>query len=506
MNPPVWRRILVDDQTSFLTLHELIQDAFDWDDSHLHEFTLPSKGNNGMFARQNRIGPNDDIYGDGSTLNEAEEIIASHLMSIKDKVIYTYDFGDDWAHEILLENIMYPENGSTYPRCIKAKGMAPEEDSGGLWWDDEEEFGSHVDEKLLVDEINKQFEPYVVEVRIDSKIAIEQENWHELFRLIDEYKSLSPWQQFWDTQMIAIENPVTNEMAYCCILGKSGEEFGLAVYLGDDGLLALRKIMENPEFSSEEIMLKQRSLLLSLADRDELESDDYALIKNLDLRFRGKKQWPMFRSFKPGYYPWTIDQEEVQILKSVLEEVNEVVKQFRNDPQGIPEYGSEKWLTLLSIDKESAQSKQNTMITHKVEALDKERPNIISEIDMKRVKKKIKQFEWILEFDIHHIPMPVQKNPGDRPFFPMMVLAADHKQGVIVFSEILDQEQYEQNLQYVFLNIIEKIEVIPTELWIENNEIIHILQHLLEDLSIRVVKVDQLPVVTHFIKGMEENM
>ncbi len=48
------------------------------------------------------------------------------------KIIYTYDFGDDWCHEIVLEKILPAENKTKYPICIGGKRACPPEDCGGF--------------------------------------------------------------------------------------------------------------------------------------------------------------------------------------------------------------------------------------------------------------------------------------------------------------------------------------------------------------------------------------
>ena len=37
--PPIWRRLLVLEDTSLFTLHKIIQRAMGWQDYHLHMFT-----------------------------------------------------------------------------------------------------------------------------------------------------------------------------------------------------------------------------------------------------------------------------------------------------------------------------------------------------------------------------------------------------------------------------------------------------------------------------------
>jgi hypothetical protein len=46
---------------------------------------------------------------------------------------YTYEFGDDWEHDIQLEAILPGEPGKNYPSCLAGKGACPPDDCGGPW-------------------------------------------------------------------------------------------------------------------------------------------------------------------------------------------------------------------------------------------------------------------------------------------------------------------------------------------------------------------------------------
>jgi len=54
------------------------------------------------------------------------------MKRLKSKIIYEYDFGDNWEHEISLEKKFPPESDAIYPRCIGGKMACPPEDCGGI--------------------------------------------------------------------------------------------------------------------------------------------------------------------------------------------------------------------------------------------------------------------------------------------------------------------------------------------------------------------------------------
>ena len=49
------------------------------------------------------------------------------------KIIYTYDFGDNWKHEIILNRYIEGKKGVKYPICANAKGICPPEEIGGIY-------------------------------------------------------------------------------------------------------------------------------------------------------------------------------------------------------------------------------------------------------------------------------------------------------------------------------------------------------------------------------------
>ncbi len=123
--PPIWRRLLVPAGFTLEGLHGVLQLAMGWDDSHLHEFRVGKK----RFGKPD----SDDELMD---LSEIGDERTAHLFQVIGKAgakaVYTYDFGDSWEHAIVVEKVLQPEPGVTYPLCVAGKLQCPPEDCGGI--------------------------------------------------------------------------------------------------------------------------------------------------------------------------------------------------------------------------------------------------------------------------------------------------------------------------------------------------------------------------------------
>ncbi|GGJ80401.1 hypothetical protein GGR02_003461 [Anoxybacillus voinovskiensis] len=127
IHPPIWRRVLVPSTISFHQLHLVIQQAMGWLNDHLYEFETKD-------AIVDIPHPDDAFIPFQKRKLDAQRTLAKeHLHKEKQKIIYTYDFGDDWKHTITLEKIEKTAEPLTHPICLKGKRACPPEDIGGSW-------------------------------------------------------------------------------------------------------------------------------------------------------------------------------------------------------------------------------------------------------------------------------------------------------------------------------------------------------------------------------------
>lgn len=123
IEPPIWRRLLIPSNTKLEQLHECIQQAFGWQDNHLHVFKIAGQ----------QYGDPDNPPG-GDFISERGTKTKLKFLDLKtgDKFVYQYDFGDDWIHEVLIESIEAPDPNGYYPDCIGGARACPPEDCGGI--------------------------------------------------------------------------------------------------------------------------------------------------------------------------------------------------------------------------------------------------------------------------------------------------------------------------------------------------------------------------------------
>ena len=143
VKPPVWRRILVQDNIDFYNFHLLIQKAMGWKNKHLFGFDLKEYYINCDYdweSDKNTIYIERDLnfvsflqeeqrkeYYEKYKEYKAKEklMLSDFLNKEKQKIKYTYNYKYGWDHTIMVEKISQPEPSISYPVCIKGKRACP---------------------------------------------------------------------------------------------------------------------------------------------------------------------------------------------------------------------------------------------------------------------------------------------------------------------------------------------------------------------------------------------
>lgn len=123
IRPPIYRKIQVPDFYTFHQLHHLIQLAFEWENIHMYIF----------FDKDSEISAFEDDFSERQPGDAKKIKLKERFKSLKDRLLYVYDFGDNWEHTVELEKVLDADPSKRYPACISGQRNAPPEDVGGAF-------------------------------------------------------------------------------------------------------------------------------------------------------------------------------------------------------------------------------------------------------------------------------------------------------------------------------------------------------------------------------------
>lgn len=130
IEPLIWRRLRLPKSMRMDRLHDVIQTAFGWTDSHLHEFRAGDALRLGVLAIEEEFGEGEL----GAPFHDERKwTIGKLALSGEREWLYVYDFGDNWRHRLIFEP---PERRlsadlAPAPLCLAGENACPPEDVGG---------------------------------------------------------------------------------------------------------------------------------------------------------------------------------------------------------------------------------------------------------------------------------------------------------------------------------------------------------------------------------------
>lgn len=308
-------------------------------------------------------------------------------------------------------------------------------------------------------------------------------SWSDVFDLTKEFKKSAPWKHISDNNLIAFFDQATDTPIICSVLGNSENTFGLAIYIGREGLMSLVNtyLIEN-DFEKMNILQTQRSLLLSLEDREDLAKEEYKFLKKHEASFRGKKSWPTYTSYRPGYYPWHCNEKEKDIFIQALEIIIQLTKDVKKGLY-LPSFPEEEKILFHEWEKGKQASSYTSIYVENLHAR-MYRPKLaLSEFELKKVKRVKKRTPLTIEFSYQYLFTPIQKEEGERPIFPVIVLALNHEDGSLIYHELFDEPIDTEIIQQIFVKTVDSLRAIPQNLIVDEKTEYHMIE-LVHELDI----------------------
>ncbi|HZA24862.1 MAG TPA: hypothetical protein VFA32_20075 [Dehalococcoidia bacterium] len=326
-------------------------------------------------------------------------------------------------------------------------------------------------------------------VEEEEYVAPSEEDWRALYQAAVAFRNALPWAWMDDGDLFAVENPADGQLGYCIVMGGGGREFGLAVFVGPEGLESYRRLESgevDPESFEATAML--RSLSVTFVGRSHLEKPDLATIRSLGLRFRGNNTWPLFRSQHPGWLPWLLNQAEAQFLALALEQSLEIVRQVKDDDLAL----------IHEVNEELVLTRTCGRRGWRQEWRKPEKPvppdQSLSSIDPGRLedlRQRTGQPSGTWELDMFLLPATLAAESG-RPYFPNMVLAVERTSGLVTGLGLSGPAPGVPVQQETVLRMLERAGHLPRHLRVASDSVRESLDPLAKALSISV-RVSVLP-------------
>ena len=120
VHAPVWKRALLSPEITLGKLHLILQIVMGWEDRHMHRF---------LHGGREYSDPR--FESEGNALDERKTVLGVIMKAPGDRLVYEYDFGDDWRHELIYEEWIQSDEHVPYAICIEGARACPPEDCGG---------------------------------------------------------------------------------------------------------------------------------------------------------------------------------------------------------------------------------------------------------------------------------------------------------------------------------------------------------------------------------------
>lgn len=121
----IWRELKVPSNLGLDFLGHVLIDIMGWEDEHLFQFTY----NKAFYSDEESV---EMSWNDNVKL--MSKFALSDLLKEKgDRMMFEYDFGDNWRHDVWLKGIRpYEKDEKPRIELVKGEGACPPEDCGGV--------------------------------------------------------------------------------------------------------------------------------------------------------------------------------------------------------------------------------------------------------------------------------------------------------------------------------------------------------------------------------------
>lgn len=351
-----------------------------------------------------------------------------------------------------------------------------------------------------------------------------------LYDLAYEFRNSKVWKQIFEEELFAVKLPrktAGENIAYCSLMGRSGEHMALAVYIGAEAFTSYRRIAANgadyaPDHMSD--LLVQDCIQCSIEQRDQFDPDELdelkAYCKKAGVSFRAP--FPQFTRFYPYCVPWEVsrasDWNAMEAALTVINKLAGELKRYRKGALGLrpvavklhgEAYASEQ-LGLFddpAVDDVTIplySIKDGNLVTERIPlppytARPLPAPTQFNDIAMAKLMRK-KQ-KGMYECEVIRLPEPVGGKP---PYVPAMLLTVDGD-GLVLHPVMSRKPMYDPD-EMISEFIYALGDAYPKTIKVRTEETKALLEEFCRRAKIRLVETEELDLLDEAVESMMDHM
>ena len=314
------------------------------------------------------------------------------------------------------------------------------------------------------------------------------DDWRKLYEISLKIKEIKPWEWLWDADLITIKKEAS-EPSYCVIMGRNGECYGIGIYQGAEGLTSFMDIMRSHNIPPEQMIRYQKCLAVYWGDRAELIKKDLDIIKEAGYKFRGKNQWLYFRSYKPPYAPYILNNEEVVYLTEILTQLYAALCEYKENNIKV-DFENEQTLLRSCTDGEwKTEVSEIEWETEAYPCLALEDEELLNEMQAtKNIRSEI-------EIDVAYLYGQIKDKQYDRPALIRCAMITDRKAELIIYQDMPTPEDSDDDIiANLFINYITNMGK-PGKIFVRDERNACIISELCESLDIPIYISPRLEII-----------
>lgn len=323
-----------------------------------------------------------------------------------------------------------------------------------------------------------------------------------LYGLASQLYALHPWGLLHESQLVLVRDSASGELCHCSVMGSLGQVYAMHAYVGSEGLRMFRKIERGEITESGEFYASQRSVYVDFAVKAELHKPDRELLTALGHPWGRGIKCPIFRAVRPGFYPWFVTAEEVQLLAECIRAVIVVCSAVAAG--SCPDFWDED-NDVYPLVSHVASGKSN----QRIEPMKLVRPTApplvpvrLEEESLARLRGKDHAVGGVMELD-HMFSAVATGDRNERKSCTCVALAVDADTGFLYAPELTSSSvPPAEAMAQAFVNAVQATRMFPREVRVRHESFRDCLGPLLHSFDVAIRVQRRLPAMDEARAGL----